>query len=149
LVDGNIVGGGINSGAVGGYTYRGVDFAGTITNLTEKNTVHVGTGPSGNIVGKSDGYVVATVNTNYTCTGVEDFILTTTSTASIQVILPTAAPKGMTITVKDAAGTLSTNNVGVIGTIDGSLNLVMATNFMSRTFTWDGNTTWVITAGYK
>ena len=149
LVDGNVVGGGINSGAVGGYTYRGVDFAGTITNLTEKNTVHVGTGPSGNIVGKSDGYVVAVVNTNYNCTGVEDFILTTTSTASIQILLPSNVPKGMTITVKDSAGTLGTNNLAVIGTIDGSVNLVMATSFMSRTFTWDGNTTWVITAGYK
>ena len=24
-----------------------------------------------------------------------------------------------------------------------------ATNYMARTFTWDGNTTWAITAGYK
>ena len=148
LVDGNIVGGAINSGAVGGYTYRGIDFGGTINNLTEKNTVHVGTGPSANIKGKVDGYVVTVTNVNYTCTGVEDFILTNTSTASIQIVLPTTAPKGMTITIKDAAGSLSTNNLGVIGTIDGTANLVMATNRMSRTFTWDGNTTWVITGGY-
>jgi hypothetical protein len=147
LVDGNIVGGAINSGAVGGYTYRGIDFAGTINNLTEKNTVHAGTGTSANIVGKSDGYVVTT-SANYTCTGVEDFILTNSSAGAIQIFLPTNPPKGMTITVKDAAGSLSTYNVGVIGTIDGSVNLLLGTNRMSRTFTWDGNTTWVITAGY-
>jgi hypothetical protein len=147
LVDGNIVGGAINSGAVGGYTYRSIDFGGTINNLTEKNTVHVGTGPSANIVGKSDGYVVTT-SANYTCTGVEDFILTNSSANVIQIFLPTNPPKGMTITVKDAAGSLTTNNIGVIGTIDGATNLVMGTNRMSRTFTWDGNTTWVITAGY-
>jgi hypothetical protein len=148
LVDGNIVGGAINSGSVGGYTYRGIDFAGTINNLTEKNTVHVGTGPSANIVGKSDKYVVTAVNVSYTCTGVEDLVLTTSNLASIQIFLPTNPPKGMTITVKDAAGSLTTNNIGVIGTIDGATNLVMATNRMSRTFTWDGNTTWNITAGY-
>jgi hypothetical protein len=146
--DGNIVGGAINSGATGGYTYRSIDFTGTINNLTEKNTVHVGTGPSANIVGKSDKYVVTAVNVSYTCTGVEDLVLTTSNLASIQIFLPTNPPKGMTITVKDAAGSLTTYNIGVIGNIDGATNLVMTTNFMSRTFTWDGNTTWNITAGY-
>jgi hypothetical protein len=147
--DGNIVGGAINSGATGGYTYRSIDFTGTNSNLTEKNTVHVGTGTSANIVGKSDMYVVTAVNVSYTCTGVEDLILTTSTTAPIQIFLPTNPPKGMTITVKDAAGSLTTNNIGVIGTIDGSANLVMSTNFMARTFTWDGSTTWNITAGFN
>jgi hypothetical protein len=148
LVDGNIVGGAINSGATGGYTYRGVDFGGTINNLTEKNTVHVGTGTSANIIGKSDKYVVTVTNVAYTCKGVEDLILVNSSTASFQIALPANPPKGMTVTIKDAAGLFGTNNVLVTGTIDGAANLAMVVNFMSRTFTWDGSTTWNITSGY-
>jgi len=148
LLEGNIVGGNINSGYPGGYTYGAVSIAGTITNITEKNTVHNGTGTSANIIGKSDGFVVSVNNVNYNCSGIEDFVLTNTSSASIQIGLPSNPPKGMTITIKDAAGTAATRSIAVIGNIDGAVNLVMATNRMSRTFTWNGSTTWNITAGF-
>jgi hypothetical protein len=146
--DGNIIGGAVNSGAVGGFTYRGIEFAGTINNLTERNTVHVGTGPSVNIIGKSDKYVTFTGATNYTCTGVEDLVLVDTTAAAKLVILPPNPPKGMTITVKDLTGNFATNFCSIVGTIDGSTNLFMNINYMSRTVTYNG-TDWDITGGYK
>jgi hypothetical protein len=146
--DGNIIGGAVNSGAVGGFTYRGIEFIGTINNVVERNTVHVGTGPSVNIIGKSDKYTVSTVNASYTCKGNEDLVLTDTTTTTLQVILPTNAPKGMNITVKDSSGTSATNFVAIVGTIDGTSNLALNINYMSRTLTYNG-TAWFVTAGYK
>ena len=70
-------------------------------------------------------------NVNYNCSGIEDFVLTNTSSVSIQIGLPSNPPKGMTVTIKDAAGTAATHSISVIGTIDGVVNLVMATNRMS------------------
>jgi hypothetical protein len=149
LVEGNIIGGAINSGAVGGYTYRGIEFAGTINNVVERDTVHVGTGPSANIVGKSDKYIVSTVNLSYTCTGNEDLVLTDTTTSPLQVILPANPPKGMSITVKDSTGTLSISNFcSIVGTIDNATNLLMIVPYMSRTVTYNG-TNWNITGGYN
>ena len=145
--DGNIVGGAINSGATGGYTYRSIDFTGTSSNVTEKNTVHVGTGTSANIVGKSDMYVVA-ITAAYSCTGVEDLVLVDSSTASFQIQLPVNVPKGFTVTIKDSAGLFGTNNVLIAGTIDNVVNLALVVNYMSRTFTWNG-TSWNITAGFN
>jgi hypothetical protein len=146
--DGNIIGGAVNSGAVGGFTYRGIEFIGTINNVIERNTVHVGTGPSVNIIGKSDKYIVSTVNASYTCKGNEDLVLTDTTTTALQVILPTNAPKGMSITVKDSSGTSATNNVPIVGPIDNFPNLALNINYMSRTLTYNG-TAWFVTAGYK
>jgi len=149
LVDGNIIGGTINSGVVGGYTYRGIDFIGTINNLTEKNTVHVGTGPSANIIGKSDKYVTFTGAINYTCTGVEDLVLVDTTAAAKLVILPPNPPKGMTITVKDYTGAFSVSNFcSIVGTIDNATNLLMTVPYTSRTVTYNG-TDWDITSGYN
>ena len=145
--DGNIIGGAVNSGAVGGFTYRGIEFTGTINNLTERNTVHVGTGPSVNIIGKSDKYVVST-SINYICTGVEDLVLVDTTAANRLVTLPPNPPKGMTITVKDLTGNFATNFCSIVGTIDGSTNLAMNIDYMSRTVTYNG-TNWNVTGGYK
>jgi len=147
LVEGNIIGGAVNNGAVGGYTYRGIEFIGTISNVVERDTVHVGTGPNINIVGKSDKYIVST-SLSYTCTGNEDLVLTDTTTSALLVILPANPPKGMSITVKDSSGTLATNFVSIVGTIDGSTNLAMNINYMSRTVTYNG-TEWFVTAGYN
>jgi hypothetical protein len=148
LVDGNIVGGSINSGLIGGHTYRGIEFAGTINNVTERNTVHVGTGSSTNIVGKSDKYTVF-ANANYTCTGNEDVVLVDTTSASITVTLPANPPKGMTITVKDATGALSpTEFCSIVGTIDNVTNLAMTVPYMSRTLSYSGSS-WVITGGFN
>ena len=145
--DGNIIGGAVNSGLVGGYTYRGIEFLGTINNLAERNTVHVGTGTSVNIIGKSDRYVVST-SINYTCSGVEDLVLVDTTAASRVVILPANPPKGMTITVKDFTGKFATNSCTIMGTIDNGTNVVMNINYMSRTVTYNG-TDWDITGGYN
>jgi len=147
--DGNIIGGAVNSGAVGGFTYRGIEFTGTINNLTEKNTVHVGTGPSVNIIGKSDKYVTFTGATNYTCTGVEDLVLVDTTVAAKLVILPPNPPRGMTITVKDLTGAFSVSNFcSIVGTIDNATNLLMNIPYMSRTVTYNG-TSWNVTGGYN
>lgn len=136
-VDGNIVGGAINSGLAGGYTYGGILLSNSTSNVTEKNTVHAGTGPSANIVGKQDKYVVST-SVSYTCTGVEDVVLVNTGTSGLQVFLPSLVPTGFTVTIKDNTGNLATYPLGVIGAIDGATNNVMSTNYQSRTFMWNG-----------
>jgi len=147
--DGNIIGGAVNSGVVGGFTYRGIEFAGTINNLAERNTVHVGTGLSVNIIGKSDKYVAFTGAINYTCTGVEDLVLVDTTAAAKLVILPPNPPRGMTITVKDFTGAFSVSNFcSIVGTIDNATNLLMTVPYTSRTVTYNG-TDWDITSGYN
>ena len=136
-VDGNIVGGAINSGLAGGYTYGSILLSGSVSNVTEKNTVHAGTGPSANIVGRQDKYVVSTT-ASYTCTGVEDVVLVNSSTSGLQIFLPTLVPTGFTVTIKDNAGNFATYNAGIIGTVDGATNNIMSTNYQSRTFMWNG-----------
>lgn len=147
-VDGNIIGGNINSGYPGGYTYRGIDFGGTLLNVIERNTVHNGTGTSVNIVGKVDKYIVVADNVDYTCTGAEDLVVCNTSTSAISVNLPYHAPSGYTVTVKDIGGNATTRAIAVIGTIDNTVNYIIGTDYASATFTLYG-TAWYVTAAYK
>lgn len=147
LLEGNIIGGNINSGSPGGYTYGGVSLAGTNTNVVQRTTIHNGTGTSANIVGKADQTIVI-VDNNYTCTGVEDVILVDGNTGAYQISLPVHPPTGNTITVKDYSGNSNINNITVVGTIDNALNLTINTAFAARTFTYNG-LDWNITAGYN
>lgn len=146
-VDSNIVGGGVNSAAPSAYTYQGVLLAGTVVNVTEKNTVHNGTGTTGTIRGRVAQYtVIDSSSSNYQLLGTEETLVIINSTAAaIQVSPPTLLPIGYAFTLKDGAGNASTKPIQFIGTVDGTVNPTYSTNYFSRTLLWNG-TQWNVIA---
>jgi hypothetical protein len=114
--------------------------AGTVVNVTEKNTVHNGTGTTGTIRGRVDKYtVVSTSSANYQLLGTEETLVVVNSTAAaIQVTPPTLIPIGYAVTVKDGAGNAATRPIQFIGTVDGAVNPTYATNYFSKTLLWNG-----------
>jgi hypothetical protein len=139
-IDSNITGGGVNTAGPNAYTYIGVILAGTVINVTEKNTVHNGTGTTGTIRGRVAQYTVtSTSSANYQLLGTEETLVIINSTAAaIQVTPPTLIPIGYAVTVKDGAGNASTNPIQFIGTVDGALNPSYVTNYFSKTLLWNG-----------
>jgi hypothetical protein len=139
-IDSNIVGGATNSAAPIAYTYRGVILAGTVVNVTEKNTVHNGTGTTGTIRGRVDKYtVVNSSGTNYQLLGTEEtLVIVNTTAASIQVLPPSLVPVGYAVTLKDGAGNASTRPIQFAGTVDGTLNPIYNTNYFYKTLLWNG-----------
>ena len=139
-IDSNIVGGGVNTAAPPAFTYRGVILDGTVVNVTEKNTVHNGTGSTGTIRGRVAQYtVVSSSGTNYQLLGTEEtLVIVNTTAAAIQVTPPTLVPNGYAVTIKDGAGNASTRAIQFIGTVDGSLNPIYNTNYFAVTLLWNG-----------
>ena len=139
-IQSNIVGGAVNSALPSAYTYLGVFLAGTVVNVTEKNTVHNGTGTTGTIRGRVDKYtVVSTSSANYQLLGTEETLVVVNSTAAaIQVTPPTLVPIGYAVTIKDGAGNAATRNIQFVGTVDGTLDPIYATNYFSKTLLWNG-----------
>jgi len=139
-IDSNIVGGGVNTAAPSAYTYQGVILAGTVVNVTEKNTVHNGTGTTGTIRGRVDKYtVVNSAGTNYQLLGTEEtLVINNTTAASIQVTPPTLRPVGYAVTIKDGAGNASTRPIQFVGTVDGTVNPTYNTNYFYKTLLWNG-----------
>lgn len=144
----NVLGGAINSALpTGSFCYQGAVLAGTNTQVDAKNNYFNGVGVSALNVGRIDrSTVVSSTNLNYTMTGDEDLIvINNTGTSAIQVFPSTNIPPGFTFTVKDGSGTAATYPIQVAATVDGVLNPVYATNYFSKTFTWNG-TQWNVTA---
>jgi hypothetical protein len=139
-IQSNIVGGAVGNAYHNAYTYLGVVIAGTVLNVTEKNTVHNGTGTTGTILGRVDKYtVVSTSSANYQLIGTEEVIVIINSTAvGIQVFPPTLVPIGYAITLKDGAGNAATRNISFIGNVDGAVNKTYVTNYFSSTLLWNG-----------
>ena len=139
-IDSNIVGGEVNSAYPSAYTYKGVILAGSVLNVTEKNTVHNGTGTTGTIRGRVAQYtVVNSSGTNYQLLGTEEtLVVINTTAASIQVTPPTLVPVGYAVTIKDGAGNAGTRPIQFIGTVDGSLNPIYNTNYFYKTLLWNG-----------
>jgi hypothetical protein len=139
-IQSNIVGGAVGNAYPNAYTYLGVIIAGTVLNVTEKNTVHNGTGTTGTILGRVDKYtVVSTSSANYQLIGTEEVIVIINSTAAgIQVFPPTLVPVGYAITLKDGAGNAATRNISFIGNVDGAVNRTYTTNYFSSTLLWNG-----------
>jgi hypothetical protein len=139
LVDGNVIGGAVNSMASPSYCYRGVYAAG-VAGVIEKNTVIVGGGLAGTDNGKVDANVVVmTAAGNYTVLGNEDVVVVNkTIGGATQVILPTVRPVGYKLTIKDGKGDAAANTIQLGGTVDGTLNPVYATNYVSKTVVWNG-----------
>ncbi len=70
------------------------------------------------------------VSANYTQVYNDEFIAVTGISAPFNVTLLAASLwKGKTLTIKDESGTAATNNVTVVGTIEGTANRVINTNF--------------------
>ena len=139
-IDSNIVGGGVNNALPSAFTYQGVILAGTVVNVTEKNTVHNGTGTTGTIRGRVAQYtVVNSSGTNYQLLGTEEtLVINNTTAASIQVTPPTLVPVGYAVTIKDGAGNASTRPIQFLGTVDGAVNPSYNTNYFFKTFLWNG-----------
>jgi len=139
-IDSNIVGGAVNSAAPSAYTYKGVILDGTIVNVTEKNTVHNGTGTTGTIRGRVAQYtVVSTSGANYQLLGTEEtLVIVNTTAAAIQVTPPTLIPTGYVITIKDGAGNAATRPIQFVGTVDGTVNPIYNTNYFYKTLLWNG-----------
>jgi hypothetical protein len=146
----NLLGGSINSAnPSGSYCYQGVIISGTNNEVDAKNNYFNGVGVSALNVGRVDKATVVKT-ANYTMTGAEDLvIINNTGTTPIQVAPPTNVPPGYTFTMKDGSGTAATyplqlGGAGANGTVDGVLNPVYATNYVTKTFTWNG-TQWNVT----
>jgi polygalacturonase len=139
-IDSNIVGGAVNTAYPSAYTYLGVILAGTVLNVTEKNTVHNGTGTTGTIRGRVDKYTVtSTSSANYQLLGTEEVLVVINSTAaSIQVTPPTLRPVGYAVTIKDGAGNAATKPIQFMGTVDGTANPSYNTNYFYKTLLWNG-----------
>ena len=142
-INGNLLGGGINSAFPNGYSYLGIVADTGNINVTQKINVSNGNGASGLIKGRID-RIITNISANYTMNGSEDLIIATV-TAPIQITAPSNVPAGYTFTVKDGGGNFATYNSTVIGTVDGVVNKVMGTNYQSMTFTWNG-TQWNVTS---
>jgi hypothetical protein len=148
----NVLGGAINSGLPNGsFCYQGAVIAGTNNQVDAKNNYFNGVGVSALNVGRIDKTtVVSTSNTTYTMTGDEELIvINNTGTVAIQITPPINVPPGYTFTIKDGSGTAATyplqlGGYGGYGTVDGTLNPVYATNYFTKTFTWNG-TQWNVT----
>jgi len=139
-IDSNIVGGGVNNDYPSAYTYQGVILAGSVLNVTEKNTVHNGTGTTGTIRGRVDKYtVVSSSGANYQLLGTEEtLVVINTTAATIQVTPPTLRPVGYAVTIKDGAGTAAARPIQFIGTVDGTVSPSYNTNYFSKVFLWNG-----------
>jgi len=64
---------------------------------------------------------------NYTAADRERVLVDTTALA-LNITLPTGV-EGMSITVQDVGGAATTNNITVVGTINGAVNYVISDNF--------------------
>jgi hypothetical protein len=139
-IDSNIVGGGVNNAAPSANTYVGVVLAGTVVNVTEKNTVHNGTGTTGTIRGRVAQYTtVVAPGLSYQLVDAEEtLVILNTSQPSIQVFPPTLIPIGYAVTIKDGAGNAATRPIQFAGTVDGVLNPVYSTNYFYKTLLWNG-----------
>jgi len=135
-INGNLLGGGINTAYPNGYSYLGIVANVGNTNVTQKINVANGNGTTGLIKGRID-RIITNISANYTMNGSEDLIIATV-TAGIQITAPSNVPPGYTFTVKDGGGNFATYNSSVIGTVDGVVNKVMGTNYQSMTFAWNG-----------
>jgi hypothetical protein len=143
----NVLGGAINSALpTGSFCYQGTIIAGTNNQVEAKNNYFNGVGISALNIGRVDKTtVVSTTNTNYTMTGDEELIvINNTGTSSIQIFPSTNVPPGFTFTLKDGSGTAATYALQLAATVDGSVNPVYSTNYVTKTFTWNG-TQWNVT----
>jgi hypothetical protein len=139
----NIVGGAVNTAASPSYAYRGFYLGGVDGSVVEKNTLAVGSGLSGTLVGKVDAnlVVVGTGNSgnNYQMVGNEDIVvIAKTAGSSTQISPHLNVPPGFKVTIKDGKGDAATNPLQFIGTVDGTPNPVYATAYVSRTLVWNG-----------
>ena len=142
-VDGNIMGGAINSGLPSSYSYTGL-VKSTCTNVIQRNTVWNGAGLAGNQLGRIDKETVA-VTANYTMTGMEDLVIVNNSGATaIQITAPSLIPTGFTFILKDGSGTAAAHALQIVGVVDGATNPTYSTNYVAKTFTWNG-TQWNVT----
>jgi hypothetical protein len=140
LSSGNLVGGQVNTVGVPSFTYSAVVISQLSQMCVEKHTLSVGNGPSGNLVGKVDAYVITKHDAgNYACVGNEDVVIVNKTVGSATTIgLPTNIPLGQMLTVKDGKGDASINPMTLTGTIDGTVNPVFNTNYISVTILWNG-----------
>jgi len=144
-ISNNLVGGAINSSnPSGSYCYQGIIISGTNNEVDAKNNYFNGVGTSALNVGRVDKATVIKT-ANYTMTGAEDLvIITNQGSTSIQVTPPSNVPPGYTFTIKDGNGTAGTYPIQLVATADNVLNPVYSTNYVTKTFTWNG-TQWNVT----
>jgi len=139
LFDGNMLGGAVNSMDSPSYCYQGI-YATGVLSVIEKNSVFVGGGPTGNTTGKKDAVVVFhEVAGNYQVLGSEDIVIVKKVVGgSTQILMPTNAPPGYKLTVKDGRGDAGTYPIQIAGTVDGALNPIYNTDYCCKTFLWNG-----------
>ena len=135
LVENNVFGGNAGDALPGGYTYVGVSFGAGNVNVTAKDNFANGLGASVNQLGRQDnGVYTFTAAGNYTMTGDEEVIVVNkTVGAATQVTLPSNMTPGYTCTIKDGKGDAATNNITIVGTIDGVANTILSSNYQSLT----------------
>jgi hypothetical protein len=141
LVHSNTIGGQVNSGLPGGFTYQGVSNTSSSAgqNVIRDNMM-VGIGLSVNQIGLQDSIPTQlTTAGNYQATSSDQVVCARAiQTGAWSFGLPLNPPPGRKITLKDAAGTAATYNVQVLGTVDGVTNPTYSTNFFTKTFYWNG-----------
>lgn len=86
---------------------------------------------------------IVTIAGNHVITNASTTVIKKAVGAATQVTLPVPGVAfGQRVTVKDGLGDAGTNNITIIGsgalTIDGAANYVLATNYASVTFEWNG-----------
>lgn len=136
---GNLFGGQINSDLPGGANVMlGVVNSGTA--CYEAASVWNGIGTSFVQIGRVDKVIGVGGTANYQLIGHENIVLMSNN-ANRQVFPPANPATGYAVTIKDTAGNASTFSTSFIATVDGAANLVMSTNFFSKTLMFNG-TSW-------
>ncbi|NYE31240.1 hypothetical protein HDE78_004224 [Rhodanobacter sp. K2T2] len=144
---GNLLGGAVNTASSPSNAYRGFYYGGADGSIIEKNTLIVGGGLSGTQVGRVDAnVVVVTAPGNYQLLGNEDIVVINKTVGSVtQILQQSNIPIGFKVTIKDGKGDVATNPIQFGGTVDGSLNPIYTTPYVSKTLVWNG-TQWNVVA---
>ena len=146
-IDGNIFGGGVNQATPGsGYPINTVSADPTVNvNVVEKNSVWNGVGAAVSLVGRVD-KAITTKTANYVMFGTE-YIVVMNAAAPVTVTLPSNMATGYTCNIKDISGNASTNNITIIGTIDGVANYLLSSNYQSVELVYNGASWNVVSDG--
>jgi hypothetical protein len=143
LMDGNNIGGGGNNiGATGNYCWLGFYLDSTQDKVKVGRTTYMGVGPTP-LYGVSEDEYVFVSGTTYTASAFVKTILCG-NTAPLTITLPSNAPQGASLTIKDinAAGT---NNITLSGNVDGNGNYVMNVTKQALVLYSNGTGVWYAT----
>lgn len=100
----------------------------------------LGFGGSGGITNISGALNTTTQTGSYNIQSTDNIVYVNSSAANNQT-LPVSPAQNQFLIIKDIAGNAETNNITVIGTVDGVVNPIIGSNYGGVLLTWNG-TNW-------